>query len=120
VKIFGREPALWSALAGAIVYFLGAFVFHLSAGQESVLIAVAAAGLGLIVAWMTHDGQSAAILGFVKAGIALALGFGLKLDADHQAILLSFAAAIVGMFVRTQVTAPVGPAGATPAVQAGS
>ena len=106
-KIFGREPALWSGLANAAIYLVGAFFIHLSDGQEAVLIAVASALLGLIVAAMTHDGLSAAILGFVKAAVALALGFGLKLSADQQAVILSFAAALVGMFVRTQATAPV-------------
>jgi hypothetical protein len=106
-KIFGREPALWAGLANAAVFFLGAFVFHLSAGQEAVLIAACAAVLGVVVAVLTKDGLSAGILGVVKALLAVALGFGLKLDADSQAVLLSFAAALVAMFVRTQATAPV-------------
>ena len=106
-KILGREPALWAALTSAVIYLVGAFFVHLSDGQESVLIAVAAAVLGLIVAGMTHDGLSAAILGLAKAGIALALGFGLKISADQQAVILSFVATAVAMFVRTQATAPV-------------
>ncbi len=107
VRIFGREPALWAALANAIIYVLGALVFHLSPGTESLLIAVTSAVLGVIVAWQTHDGTSAAILGLAKAVLALSLGFGLKLRTDQQAALLTLVAALVGMFVRTQATAPV-------------
>lgn len=105
-KILGREPAMWSGLFGAIVYTLGAFVFHLSSGQEAVLIAAVAALLGVYVAAVTKDGASAAILGAAKALLVVALGFGLKLGADQQAIILSLVAAVVAMFVRTQVIAP--------------
>jgi nicotinamide riboside transporter PnuC len=105
-KILGREPALWAALLNGAVYFLGAFLLHLSAGQEAVLIAAISVLLGLYVAFVTHDGVSAGILGVVKALLAVALGFGLKLGPDQQAVLLTFAATITAMFVRTQVTAP--------------
>ncbi len=107
VKIFGREPALWAGLANAVIYVLGALVFHLSARTESLLIAVTAAVLGVIVAWQTRDGLSAAILGLAKALLALVLGFGLKVNPDQQAALLTLVAALVAMFVRTQATAPV-------------
>jgi len=107
VKIFGREPALWAALANAIIYVLGALVFHLSPNAEATLIAVVAATLGVLVAWQTTDGLSAAILGLAKALIALVLGFGLKVGADQQAAILALVAALTGMFVRTQATAPV-------------
>ena len=107
LKIFGREPALWAGLINVAVYVLGATVFHLTKNQESIVIAVAAAILGLLVALSTHDGVSAAILGLVKAVVALGLGYGLKLDADKQALLLSVAATLSAMFVRTQATAKV-------------
>ncbi len=106
-KIFGREPALWGGLINTAVYVLGATVFHLSTKQESIAIAVTAAVLGFAVALATHDGVSAAILGLVKAVFAVGLGYGLKLDADKQAFLLSAAATLSAMFVRTQATARV-------------
>jgi hypothetical protein len=119
-KILGREPALWAGLANAAIYLVGAFLVSLSDDQESMLIAVVAALLGLVVAAMTHDGLSAAILGFAKAGVALALGFGLKLSAEQQAVILSFAAAAVAMFVRTQATAPVTPRPVPPPADMGT
>ena len=106
-KIFGREPALWAGLINVAVYMLGADVFHLSMKHEAVVIAVAAAVLGFLVSLSTHDGVSAAILGLVKAVIALSLGYGLKVSPDTQALVLSVAATFSSMFVRTQATAKV-------------
>jgi nicotinamide riboside transporter PnuC len=110
-KIFGREPALWAALLNAIVYILCAWIFHPSPEVEAGIIAVISAVLGMVVAFSTKDGVSAAILGLVKSMLALLLGFGLKMTADQQAGILSLAAAFTGMFVRTQATALVGPDG---------
>ena len=111
-KLFGREIPAWIALASSAVYLLGAFVFHLSGGAESLLIAAIAAVAGVYVAVKVHDGASAAVYGLAKALLTLAVGFGLHLAADQQAVLLSFVAAAIAMFTRTQATAPVaaGPA----------
>lgn len=106
-RVFGREPALWAGLINAAVYLLGATVLHLSAAHEAILIAATAAVLGIVVALSTHDGVSAGILGLFKALIAVALGFGLKMTPDMQAVVLSFAATLSAMFVRTQATAKV-------------
>jgi len=107
MKIFGREPAAWLALLGTLVSLLSAFVVHLSPNQEGALNAGAALLVGFIVAWVTHDGWSAAALGMLKGGLAIAIAFGLHLSADKQAILYGAAAAIIAMYVRTQATAPV-------------
>jgi hypothetical protein len=106
-RVFGREPALWAGLLNAAVYLLGATVLHLSTAHESILIAATAAVLGFVVALSTHDGVSASILGLLKALIAMALGFGLKVSPDTQAVILSSAATLSAMFVRTQATARV-------------
>lgn len=106
-RIFGREPALWAALVNALIYALGAFLLPLSGDQESVLIAAASAVLGVAVAVQVHDGWSAAVLGLAKALLALGLGFGLHWTPEQQAIVLTVVAAVVGMFVRTQASAPV-------------
>jgi nicotinamide riboside transporter PnuC len=111
-KIFGREPALWAALLNVLVYVLCAWIFHPSPQVEAAVIAVVSAVLGMVVAFSTKDGVSAAILGLVKSVLALLLGFGLKMSADQQAGVLALAAALTGMFVRTQVTALIGPDGA--------
>jgi len=107
--IFKREPALWLGLTSSAVAVIGAFLINLSSEQEGVVNAVIFALLGVITAVIVHDGIGAAVLGFFKALIALVVAFGLHMDAPHQALLMTFIAAIVAMFVRTQVTAPVPP-----------
>ncbi|MEU4218112.1 hypothetical protein [Actinoplanes sp. NPDC026623] len=107
VRIFGREVALWLALIAAGVKLASAFWLHLSDDQQTLVNAGAAATAGLLVAFLVHDGIQAAVLGFAQAVLALGVGFGLDMPADQQAVLLSFIAVAVGMFERTQVTAPV-------------
>lgn len=105
--IFRREPALWLALIAVFVKTLSAFGLDVSVDQQSLINAGAAAAVGLIVAAMVHDGVGAALLGVVQAVIALAVGFGLGWSADRQAVVMSLVAAVVAMWTRTQVTAPV-------------
>jgi cell division protein FtsW (lipid II flippase) len=106
-KILGREPALWLALVGVLVKALAAFGMNVSADQQALINALAAAIVGLVVAFLVHDGGAAAVLGLVQAAIALAVGYGLDWSADQQAVAMSLVAAAVAMWTRTQVTAPV-------------
>jgi hypothetical protein len=106
-RIFGREPVLWLSLVAIIVKVASAFLIHVSTDQQAVINAAAAAAAGLLVAITTHDGISGAILGVVQALIALGVGFGLRWSPEQQAMVMSLAATLVAMFVRTQVTAPV-------------
>jgi asparagine N-glycosylation enzyme membrane subunit Stt3 len=112
MRIFGRDPALWLALFAVVIKCVAAFWIDLGIEQQSALNATAAAVVGVATAIIVHDGISAAILGGVQAVLALAIGFGLRLDPDSQAIVMSLIATVVAMFERTQVTAPVGPNGA--------
>lgn len=109
MKILGREPALWLALAGALISALGAFVVDLNVEQEGTLNFVVFSLVGLLTALSVRDGISAAVLGLVKGLLALAVSFGLALTPESQSVLLTLVAAVTAMFVRTQVTAPVGP-----------
>jgi hypothetical protein len=90
--IFGREPVLWISL--------------ISTGVQAAVNGVVAAAAGLATAIITKDGVSAAALGFIQAGIACAVGFGLKWSPEQQAIVMSFVSTLAAMFVRTQVEAP--------------
>lgn len=107
--VAGREPALLAAAIGTGLKLAGAFIVDLGAPQQAVLNAVVAAALGTLVAITTRDGLSAALLGLTQALIALAIGFGLHVDPDMQALIMSFVGTIIAMFIRTQVTAPVPP-----------
>jgi nicotinamide riboside transporter PnuC len=109
MRIFGREPAVWLALFGALISALGAFVLHISPTAEGALNAVAALVVGVITAIVVHDGISAAVLGLIKGLFMLMVAFGLNLTADKQAVLYALAAAVLASFVRTQVVAPASP-----------
>lgn len=109
MRIFGREPALWGALFASLISALGTFVFHFSVDQEGALNGIVAAGIGVVVWRVTHDGSPALILGFVKAVLVAAAAWHFNLPPDKQTILLALLSAIVAMFVRTQVSAPVAP-----------
>jgi hypothetical protein len=108
-----RDPALWLTLFATAVRLAAAFFTDISDEQQAVLNAAATAIAGLVVAvWVRRDGQVAALLGVAQALLALAIGFGLDLSAEGQAVIMSFVGAIAAAFIRTQVTAPVSPEGA--------
>lgn len=109
VRILGREPAVFLALAASAIKLIAAFWINLSTNQQAVMNAVVAALVGIAVAVIAKDAMVAALLGLAQALLALAIGFGLDITAENQAVIMSFVAVALGMFERTQVTAPVRP-----------
>jgi hypothetical protein len=108
LKLLGREPALWLALLYNIVLFVSAFMVQVSETEQVAINAAGAAIVGLLTAWfVARDGLQAAILGFIKALLALALAYGLHMTIGNQVIVMAFVATVVQMFVRTQATAAV-------------
>ncbi|MGW2739136.1 hypothetical protein ACWC4D_33675 [Streptomyces sp. NPDC001288] len=107
IKIFGREPAAWLALFAVAVKLFSAFVMTVDVDTQAWVNAVAAAAMGIVIAVITKDGMVAAILGFVQAGIALAVGLGVHWDVTTQALVLSAVSLLLGAYDRTQVTAPI-------------
>jgi hypothetical protein len=107
VKIFGREPAAILALVSVLVKLSSAYLFHATVNQQATVNTVAACGVALFIAISAHDSIGAAVFNLAQAVIAAAVGFGLKLDADHQAMWLSLVTVAIGLWSRTQVTAPV-------------
>jgi hypothetical protein len=107
VLIFKREPAAWLALFAICVKLAVAFGLDASTDVQAWTNAVAAAAMGLLVAVIAKDGVGAAIIGFAQADLALAVGLGLHWSTDRQAVVLSAVTFVVGMWDRTQVTAPV-------------
>ncbi len=70
--------------------------------------AVAVAVMGLVTAVAVRSDKAApAVLGLVQSVLACALAFGLVLSPDTQGAIMAFTSAVVAMFVRTQVSAPV-------------
>lgn len=107
MKVFGREPAAILALFAIVVKLLAAFGLDVSGDVQAYINAVAAAVMGVAIAYVAKDGLGAAVIGFAQAALALALGLGLDWSADQQAVVLTAATLVVGMWDRTQVTAPV-------------
>jgi hypothetical protein len=113
VKLFGREPAAVLAFISILVKLGSAYVFHATVEQQATVNTVAACAVALAIAVMAHDSIGAAVFNLAQAALAAAVGFGLKLDADHQAMWLSLVTVVIGLWSRTQVTAKV-PAGPQP------
>lgn len=105
MKILGREPALWLSLAAATIQVVSTFVTDLTPEQQGLLNAAVVAVIGVLTAWSVDEERLApAILGLVQALLSVTIAFGLQLDAGHQSVVMAAAAAVVGAFVRTQVT----------------
>ncbi len=108
-----RDPALYLTGFATALRLLTAFGLNFTEGQQAVMNATATAVAGLVIAvWVRRDGQVAAILGFIQAVLALAVGFGANLSAEQQALLMSFIGTAAAAFIRTQVVAPVSAEGA--------
>jgi hypothetical protein len=101
-----REPALYLFLVATAVRLFSAFILDVSTDTQALVNAVATAVASMIVAFMVkRDGQVPAILGVVQAILALAVGLGFSLPAEHQALIMSFVGGLAAAFVRTQVVA---------------
>lgn len=108
MRIFGREPALWAGLLSALIQLVSAFIFPLSDEQQGVLNALTVAILGVITAFAVSSERGVpALLGAIKAVLAVGLSFGLHLTPMNQAVIMTFAAAVAAFIVRDRVTAPV-------------
>jgi uncharacterized membrane protein len=113
-KVYGREPAVWMATVGAVWQILAAFGFGFDPKLQSIITAIVAAVLGVIVAVQVGDGIIAAVNGLVVAGVSLVAYFGLNWGAETQAKIVSAVMLIIAWFVtRPNVTAPV-PASVSP------
>lgn len=107
-KVYGREPAVWLAAVGAAWQILSAFGLDFDPKLQSIVTAVVAAVLGLVVAVQVHDGIIAAVTGLVTAGISLVSYFALDWSTETQAQVVGAIMLIVAAFVvRPAVTAPV-------------
>lgn len=114
IKIFGREPAAILAAVAVVVKLLSAYVFHATVTQQATVNTVAACAVALVIAVAAHDALGAAVFNLAQAALAAAVGFGLRMDADHQAMWLSLVTVAIGLWSRTQVTAKVPAAAVRP------
>ncbi len=106
INWFGRDPA---AVVGAVVAGLIAVIYLLPLYQTvtAALAAVVIAAGGALVALTAHaDGQLAAVLGLVRAGLALGIVLGWHITDTQQALVLAAMEALAALLLRTQISAP--------------
>lgn len=107
-KVYGREPAVWLAAVGALWQILSAFGLGFDPKLQSIITAIVAAVLGVIVAVQVGDGIIAALNGLIVAGVSLVSYFAFEWDADTQAKVVGAIMLIVAwFFTRPNVTAPL-------------
>jgi len=108
MKIFGREPVYILGFIAAFLQALSAFGVDISAGTQTAINAVSAAAVGVITAIVLKNGALAAMLvQFAQAVMALCVGLGLDWSADHQSKVMAAIAALITLWLREKVTAPV-------------
>lgn len=108
MKYFGREPVYLLGFIAALLQALSAFGVDLSAETQTLINAVSAAAVGLISAIVLRNGAlAAAIVQFAQAVMAFCVGFGLDWSADDQSKVMAAIGALVTLWLREKVTAPV-------------
>jgi len=107
--LFGREPALWGALARAVVLLVSTFIMGFTVDQQGWVNAISAAVIGLLVALtILRERVVPAILGLLEASLAVSVAWGWGLPPDRQAVIMGIALAVVAIWTRDRVVAPVG------------
>ncbi|HEX5568014.1 MAG TPA: hypothetical protein VFY14_13990 [Streptomyces sp.] len=107
-KLFGREPALILGFAAAALKLLTSFGLEVTATQQTLINTVLAAGVGVWLAVVARNGAwAAALIQLAQAVLALFVGFGLDWSTEKQGYVMAAVAALLALFERTQITAPV-------------
>lgn len=115
-RVFNREPAMILAVLGAAWQVVSAFGLHFDPNVQSIVTAIVAAVLGVIVAVQTHDGLISAVNGLLVAGVSAVSYFAMHWDADGQAKLVGAVMVIFTFFfVRQNVTPKTAPGTISPA-----
>lgn len=114
VKIFGREPAAVVGVLEALFAVALSFnALHLTSESVALWMAAVTAALGVYTAYVTRDTMLGVAVGFAKAALALAVGYGLSLSADQTSALLATVTVVFGFFQRTQTSPVANPSFAT-------
>lgn len=114
-KVFGREPAMWLALLGAVWQVVSAFGLDFGAQTQAIVTAIVAGVLGLIVAIHVHDGIISAVNGLVVAAVSAVAYYALHWDAEGQAKLVGAVMIVFTFFFVRQNVTPTVPASVSPA-----
>jgi hypothetical protein len=109
MKIFGREPVAILAFIAIALKLLAAYGMHVSADQQTAIMAVLSCILAVVEAFVLKTGAAfAALVNLAHAGIALLMNFGLHLSAEQQSLWMTLIEGGLALaVVRPQVTAPI-------------
>jgi hypothetical protein len=108
MKIFGREPVAVLAFIAVALKLSSAYGFDVSAKEQAAIMVVLSCIVAVAEAFILKTGAAfAAIVNLGHAGLALFLAFGLRMDAETQALWMLLVEGAVAFFVRREVTAPV-------------
>ena len=109
MKIFGREPVAILAFIAVGLKLVSAYGLHVSADQQSAIMAVLSCLVAVAQAFILKNGAAfAALVNLAHAGIALLLGFGMHMSAEQQSLWMTLIeGGLALVVVRPQVTAPV-------------
>lgn len=108
MKIFGREPVAILAFIAVALKLSSAYGFDVSAKEQAAIMVTLSCIVAVAEAFILKTGAAfAAIVNLGHAGLALFLAFGLRMDAETQALWMLLVEGAVAFFVRREVTAPV-------------
>jgi hypothetical protein len=112
MRVFGRYPAFWVGLIEAILAMAlswNQLGFHLNSERVALIMAAVTAGAGVYTAWVTKGTMLAVGVGFAKAILALAAGYGLALTADQTSSAIALLTLLLASFNHTQTSPLVKP-----------
>jgi hypothetical protein len=106
------EPAIWAALVASGVQLVAAFFLPWDTATVAAVNAVVIAAAGIWQALATRSTDSggsikAALLGFVQAGISLAITFGWEVTPEKTSAIMLFVGLLIAAFIR-QTSKPKG------------
>ncbi|OLT36755.1 hypothetical protein BJF79_30765 [Actinomadura sp. CNU-125] len=112
MKILGRDPAAWLAAVAVAVQALVAWGVDLSEEQQAAINAAATLVMGLAIAVVVaRDQIIPAAAGALGGVLQLLVAFGVDFTQEQITTAGALLTAALGLFLRTQVTAPVAPDG---------
>lgn len=113
ILILGRDPAWWLAVVAVIVKLAIAYGLDLDVDGQAKVNAAATAVMGVILAFTVARDQilpAVAGLGVALGDLALQWGvFGWHPSPEQLAETSALVTLVLAGYLRTQVTAPIGP-----------
>lgn len=104
----GREPVKIGALIAAILGLVSGLGLDVTVDQQGVINGAVVLIVGFINTLVVSEEKALPLIsGVVQASLSVALSFGLLLSPQVQASVMTFVVALVAMWQRTQVSAPV-------------